>query len=201
MAEIIKCVNRAEAEDVIKKLKKKTEVEVVLASAILKPKFFKSVHVTRAPYLIPNPYILTGFLETGNKDIYHQEYLMQLKKPDIWWMINTIMSTFINHEKTLIFVCSDDERDYKYMKYLMEMIEDTYNIKIISCDKFFDGKHTKYNDSEVITKVEKINSLLVNKLKDVGLNPMDIFIKNLDKKSIKDLPDKLKKKIKKYMEE
>lgn len=197
MADIIKCVNKAEADDLIKKLKKEN-FELVLASAVLKPKKFPKIHTTAAKFLVPNAMIINTYLETGNQSMYKESYIDQLRRPEIWWFINIMMDNFFSRDITIVFACAEVEREYKYLKYLKEFIENTYNVKIISCDKFFKGKHTKFDEKELSEKITLFDKMLVNKLKDVGISPMELFASFIDDETYKNLPKDIKKKLSKY---
>lgn len=153
--------------------------------------------------IIPTPKILNIYFDKGLTEEYRQEYLKHLSKPDVLFFVNEVIYYAWAYNRDLIFVCSDDEKEFEYMRILGEFIESIYGIEMISFKKYKkDKKHSKCSKSiaDVLEDCKTRRDDLVRKLDALDISLPETLYKRITWTSIKNLPKKFKKKFEKFIE-
>ena len=178
-------------------------VYAVASDVVRRNDFSVKARVYICKFLIPSMAIVNTMLHDGDKAKYEREYMRQLSRPESCFCINEMIYQCIKNNAVLVLVCSRDEQEFGYIDILSEFIEMNYGIKPVGAKKFIAGKHSKsrYNDDQLLRVVEQRREMLYLKLKDLRIDPIQIMSHMIDRKDLKHLPDDLKKKIRKSLED
>lgn len=115
-------------------------------------------------YLVPTPKVMNYYYEEGFGNEYLKAYIKQLSKPDIAYFLNIIIARYLASDCNLVFVCGNDEAEFKYLKMMKERIIDFYDLKVVSSKKYLDGAtKVKYSD-EKLDKIRDMTKKLHNDL-------------------------------------
>lgn len=173
--------------------------------------------------LIPNGYIMQYFMDDAKKQ-YKFEYENFLLRDEIRSMITVIMKTVIDNNFKVILMCSEEEKEYGYIKMLRKFIEKEYGFPTYTYKKYCKarekGEFKEVKNLDKIKKqiqyeVDRINKLSIaiggeneklkkakKQLEKMSKKDMKAFCKGKGYKKYKDLSEKeLRKYILKRIEE
>lgn len=143
--------------------------------------------------LIPNGYIMEYFMSDEFKQ-YKFEYENFLRREEIRSIITVIMKTVVDNNFKVVLMCSEEEKEYKYIKMIRKFIEKEYGFptytykKYCKCRENNEFKEVKNLDKikkQVAKEIERINKLNIA----IGRedNKLDKAKKQLEKMSKKDM--------------
>lgn len=150
--------------------------------------------VTPIPKLIPNSYIMEYFMEKKKK-AYKREYEDFLRREENRAIITVIMKSVLIDKFKIILMCSEEEKEYGYVKMLRKFIEEEYNFPTYTYKKYCKARKTGEfkevkNPEAIIKKVEaeikrfkKLNISLDDK--QDKLKKAEKQLQRMDKKSLK----------------
>lgn len=149
----------------------------------------------------PNTMLIQMYLENGITEEYVEAYSRQLSAPDVFFHINDIVYRMVTTDSNLVFVCAEDEEDFKYLKLIGEFIENIYGIKMISFKKFYGSKSSKITKSvdEIIDICEHNRDSTIRKLDDLNITLPPTLYMRITKSILKSLPKKIRSKYKDYL--
>lgn len=198
---------RVTSKDKMKKILSNVDLgssEFVLVSEIIhRDSLPKKATVTYAGYLIMDPSSINIYLSEGRNSRFEKSYMEHLARPECLFILNEILRRSFENKKDVFFICSQEEYDYKYLDILGDFIMTYYGIKTVSSKKFLEGKKSKllHSENEIMEVINKRQIMLINKLKEMSIDPMKVLMKTIDPKDYKKLPKNLKKYVKMFQEE
>lgn len=119
-------------------------------------------NVTPIPRLIPNSYIMEYFME-GRKKQYKREYENFLRREEIRAIITVIMKSVIVDKFNIVLMCSEEEKEYKYIKMIRKFIEKEYKYPTYSYKEYC--KARKENDLKKIDNEKAIQKQVESEIK------------------------------------
>lgn len=151
-------------------------------------------NVMKMKELIPNGYIMEHFM-SGEKKQYAAEYESFLRRDGIRALITVMMKTVIQNKFKVILLCSEEEKEYKYIKMIRKFIEEEYDFPTYTYKKYCkcreEGGFKEVKNLDKITKqvnkeIERINKLNIA-VGGADAQKMEKAKKQLEKMSKKDM--------------
>lgn len=104
--------------------------------------------------LMPPPNVVAAFVRDGYCKDYKAKYLEYLKRDEVNSVVAVIVKAVLT-DLNIILVCSNDEKEYKYLKLLGDFIESEYRVKVISYKEYDENpeKAEKIKNKEEVTKI------------------------------------------------
>lgn len=157
--------------------------------------------------LIPPPNVVAIYAKEGLSDTYIREVYRYFNNPQVAFVINQLVCELFSGNKAIVFLCSKDEKEYRYLKILSDYIEGIYGFKIYKISSYFKNpkKFRKMNctTGTIALKSYKLRrETLVKKMEEeeFSLEPVNRkdIIKDMKKKmskGAKKLWNKIKNKV------
>src|SRR5574344_2396830 len=92
-------------------------------------------------YLLPPTDVLARYVDTGDKDVFREDYWRYLSDPRVRYML--LLQVYRATSELMFFVCTEDEKELRYPKALKDYIIDALGIDaeyVISFKKFKKNK-------------------------------------------------------------
>lgn len=193
---VIKVIGRNKLNKVLEKVNLKN-CQFMLISYVIKRKYLpKEAFVLKAKYLVPQPSVIQSYFMNGFDDPYIEAYEHQLKRPEQLFQLNdTLLKSFTNESDLFLVNAEDEEENYHYLSLLSNFIYKKYGIKVISSKNYLKGESSKlrFGEKKIINSFINNQTLLINKLKEMNLDPTKILLEMIPNKDIGKLDDKYKK--------
>lgn len=151
-------------------------------------------NVMRMNQLIPNAYIMQFMMDDAKKQ-YKFEYFSFLLRDEIRALVTIIMKSVVENNFKIVLLCSEEEKEYGYVKLLRKFIEKEYNFptytykKYCKCREKGEFKEVKDLDTvkqQVKDEIKRIEKLSIAVGGDVS-GKIKKAKKQLDKMSKKDM--------------
>ena len=113
---------------------------------------------------------------------YKKKYFEYLESEQIYTTILTMLLTYKQHKK-LCFVCTEEEKQFKYMQMLLEYLNDKFKVKSMTYEKY-----KKSTDVDFTLDKSILN-------KEVMKNFNNVFGDEIVESKSKKKPNKKKKKL------
>lgn len=169
--------------------------ELFVISDIIKPKQIsqKDIFWTRNKMLLPSVNTINLYTIEG-KEAMEKKYTDELFYPEAYFVINEIMYRMVKYDLDFFIMCSSNEVEYDYIKYIGKFIQKVYGTKCLNLKKYLDGKKMKceIDIKELFEQIEETRTQLVNKLKFANIDPLSLLVDLNDKKRVKELPESVK---------
>lgn len=193
---IVKLFGLDELKKVFKSSRyEKDKSELIVISDIIKSKQIsaKDILWSKNKLLIPSVNIINLYVIEG-KEKMEKAYMESLFLPEAYFVINEIMYRTVKFDLDFFIMCSTDESEYEYIKYIGKFIHKVYKFKCLSLDKYLDGKKTKceQNISDLFEQISQTRDRLVKRLRHANIDPIALLIDINDKKKVKKLPAQMK---------
>lgn len=190
-----------EGRDKLKKILEKADLEsseFINVSLEMKQKWYPNdAMLMDVVPLVPSASIILVYTKYGIGKEYESAYFRHLQRPECMFLLNEYISHAMLYDKDVFFVCSSGEVEYEYLRMMKEFIEMEFGIKTISTKAYLKGKDCKLTqDADTIVSILKQRkTLLINKLKELGIDPTMVLLKVLSEQTRKKLPKKLKNRL------
>lgn len=150
-------------------------------------------NVMKMKELIPNGYIMEYFMDKAQKQ-YKFEYENFLRRDEIRSIITVIMKTVIENKFKVVLMCSEEEKEYEYIKMIRKFIEKEYDFPTYTYKKYCKardkGEFKEIKNLDKVTKQVASEIERINKL-NIAIGGSDAKLdkakKQLDKMSKKDM--------------
>jgi hypothetical protein len=193
---LIRMTGRQLLDDFLKKYDINDFIFMLVSDDIFTVNEYKNV--IGAKNLMPVKTIMKEFVQDGkSSDMYIAKYTKFLKEDNNRRIINSIVTDVAINDKNIVLLCSDDEKDYEYLKILCYFIEEYYKLPAYTYKQFkkmsskqdadpdYDKEKVKerlkkyeINGSSTVTEIRKRNDDLRDKILDK--------LKKLEKKELID---------------
>ena len=153
-------------------------------------------NVMQMKQLIPNGYIMEYFMDKSMKQ-YKFEYENFLLRDEIRSLITVIMKTVVENKFKVILMCSEEEKEYGYIKMIRKFIEKEYGFPTYTYKKYC--KAREKGEFKEVKNLDKIEKQIKSEIERI--NKLSIAIGGEDakfKKAKKQLEKMSKKDMKKF---
>lgn len=169
--------------------------ELLVISDIIKSKQIsnKDIFWTKNKLLIPSVNIINLYVISG-KEAMEEAYKASLYLPESYFIINEIMYRVVKFDLDFFIMCSSDESEYDYIKYIGKFIQEVYGFKCLSLNKYLDGKKSKCSQDlqDLFEQINQTRNELVKKLKYANIDPISLLVDVNDKKKLKEMSKQMR---------
>lgn len=155
-------------------------------------------NVYSIPSLIPPPNIISTFITEGYGKTYANNYIDYISTPRVESMITIAVKLATMDKSNVIFLCSKDEEECKYMHLISQYIQTTYKVPTFTFEQYNKNPKKCEMASEKINKktikiLEKKISAIKNVEKEAKKSVKNFkeYVKKLDKDDLKALSKQL----------
>jgi recombinational DNA repair ATPase RecF len=145
-------------------------------------------NVFSIPPLIPPSAIMANYIN-GDKNKYRERYFSYLTSPLPESLITTLVKLLLIDDSNVVLICSEMEKEYKYINMIAEYIYTVYGISSVKFKKYMKDK----KDELVVKDKEAAIDILKKKLSEIRPEHIKTAMQ-MDKSALSDKLKKVKKK-------
>lgn len=171
MGKIIKCKNEKLLEELIEKYSKGKDIFIFMISnsliSLTKKQKKKVTILYEGKSFVPPVSILSYLINDGDIETYNRELERYYRNPILKSILNNGMIKATIPNSILVIFSTHDESQYGYFKELIDNIEMSYGIDIVSIKKYLKDPSSVedlYNDDEFVVRVFDYEKLYAKKL-------------------------------------
>lgn len=140
MGRVIKCKNEQLLQELIENSKKGQDIFIfMISNSLISLSKKQKKHVTvlnEAKSFVPPVSILSYLINDGDIETYNRELERYYRNPILKSILNTAMVKVTIPNSLLVIFSTHDESQYGYFKELIDNIEMSYGIDIVSIKKY-----------------------------------------------------------------
>lgn len=153
-------------------------------------------NVMKLKQLIPSGYIMEYFMDNAKKQ-YKFEYENFLRREEFRSIITVIVKTAVEKNFKVVLMCSEEEKEYEYIKMIRKFIEKEYGFPTYTYKKYC--KAREKGEFKEVKNLDKIKAQVASEIERI--NKLNIAVGGEDKKKVEKAKKQLEKMSKKEMKE